>query len=185
LDDDGVIAGENGMTYSATAEGTYTVVVTDADGCPGSATAEVSFTGCCDAVASPITSSGPFSACTGTTTSIDGTVFTSDNPSGLDYALILTDMAGNIQSSDDSDPFEFDFGGLAAGMYFVYSLSYDQTQNGMTVVNYLASLSPNTTIAQIESDISGGLCADLQYGGSGDNKVTLLETNCGTFPQGN
>ncbi len=157
---------------------TYTVTVVGVDGCPAADEVAVNVGGCCDADAGTISLFGQLTSCDSSLDSYSFIASPGANAPSPGYALILVDMEGNIQLFDDSpdntNEYNFLFSSLDKGMYFVYALSYDGD-----ISTYLTAKIGNP-VSGIQTEIDGGLCADLIYGGN-NNKITVLR--CGTFPQ--
>ena len=162
--------------------GTYTVVAYDNDGCPGTAEGTLPTT-CCDAVAGTI--SGFSQNETLCQAASNTTTFSTDadpQPSGYSYALFLVDGSGNIiiASVTGGTSTSFDFTGLSTGMYFIYGLSYLDSQAATNAADYVDGFA---TLALLQADIipnGGSTCAELAMHAF---KLTIVDPSCGTFPQ--
>lgn len=201
----GVLVGETGSSLSLPSgsvplAGTYTVVVTGSNGCPGFDSAIVSTTGCCNAEAGDIaiTFGGPLSTLCRGAEDLDLVQFSAENhlddvTTGYSYALFLVDMDGNIIDSPapvgSDGGAAFTFSTLPNGMYTVYGLSFLDDQPGYTTAEaYVNSVTNISEIIGDDSDDSSGgtgpfgtLCLDLVSGGAG-NKVTIVGGDCGNLP---
>jgi len=102
-----------------------------------------------------------------------------DAGAGYEYAFVLANAAGTIQTTSTDG--NFDFSGITAGTYTVHGVSYSTSNTINTVATYLASITGDATvddISQIETDEAGVICVDIDNGAlTGQTTTVTINSN--------